>query len=84
MVGILAVQWWAFVLTVWSLWFAFDLWAQVEKREKGVKEEGYGGEVVDVIEAMKMFTLCIVVGLTAIIGAFSLGDVTDNLLTWFD
>jgi len=84
LVGILAVEWWAFSLTVWSLWFAFDLWAQVEKREKGVKEEGYGGEVVDVIEAMKMFTLCIVVGLTAIIGAFSLGDVADHLLTWFD
>jgi hypothetical protein len=48
---------WAFTLIGWALWFSFDLWAQVEKREKGYKEEGSGGEVVDVIEAGKFFAL---------------------------
>ena len=48
---------WAFTLVGWALWFAFDLWAQVEKREVGYKEEGSGGEVVDVIEAGKFFAL---------------------------
>jgi len=65
---------WAFFLSMFSLWFAFDLWKQVEEREIGYKTEGRGGEVVDIIQAMKMYTLCIVVGLTALIGAFSMGD----------
>jgi len=84
LIAILLNEGWAFALTIWSLWFAFDLWAQVEARERGVKTEGSGGEVVDIVEAMKMFTLCVVVGLTAIIGAFSFGDVADQLVTWFD
>lgn len=75
---------WAFALTIWGLWFGFDLWAQVEKREKGYKEEGSGGEVVDIIEAMKMFALCIVAAMTVIIGAFSLGDLTDKIVLWYD
>jgi len=75
---------WAFVLTVWGLWFGFDLWAQVEAREKGYKEEGSGGEVVDIIEAMKMFALCMIVALTILVGSFSLGDLTDKLVLWFD
>jgi len=75
---------WAFFLTMWGLWFAFDLWGLVEKREKGYKEEGRGGEVVDIIQAMKMFVLCWIVGITSVIGAFSLGDVADNLVTWYD
>lgn len=83
-IAVLMHEGWAFVLCMWSLWFAFDLWAQVEKREKGYKEEGSGGEVVDIVEAMKMFTLCLVVALTTFVGAFSLGDLTEYLITWYD
>ena len=54
LIAIIMHQFWAFVLTMWTLWFGFDLWAQVEKREKGYKTEGRGGEVVDIVEAMKM------------------------------
>lgn len=77
-------EFWAFSLTIWALWFAFDLWAQVEKREKGYKEEGSGGEVIDIIEAMKLFTLTCIVSLTTLVGAFSLGDLTAKLVTWYD
>lgn len=74
LVAIFMFEGWAFFLSMFSLWFAFDLWKQVEDREIGYKTEGRGGEVVDIIQAMKMFTLCIIVGLTALIGAFSMGD----------
>merc|ERR1719465_7291 len=83
-IAVLMHEGWAFVLCMWSLWFAFDLWAQVEKREKGYKTEGTGGEVVDIVEAMKLFTLCVVVAITTFIGAFSLGDLTELLITWYD
>lgn len=83
-IAVLMHEIWAFVLTMWALWFGFDLWAQVEKREKGYKTEGSGGEVIDIIEAMKLFTLCLVVSLTVLVGAFSLGDLTEKLITWYD
>ena len=33
---------------------------------------------------MKMFALCMIVALTVMIGSFSLGDLTDKLVLWFD
>ena len=67
---------WAFTLIAWGLWYSFDLWAQVEKREVGYKEEGSGGEVVDVIEAGKLFALSQVVSLAIIVGAWNFAETT--------
>ena len=33
---------------------------------------------------MKIVVLCMIMGVMAIVGGFSLGDVADELITWFD
>ena len=84
LVAILMYEGWALTLTLFSLWYSFSLWGMMEKREVEVRTEGRGGAPVDVIDAMKFFTLCMIVGITSLIGAFSLGDVAKNLVTWYD
>lgn len=67
-----------------SLVLASEIWTMVEDREKGVKEEGAGGTPFDAVEAMKFFTLEMVVAIGAIIGGYSLGDVAEKLIAFFD
>jgi hypothetical protein len=40
--------------------------------------------MMDDIQAMKFFTLEMVIGLASIVAGFSLGDVADQLLAWWD
>jgi len=75
---------WALALTTFSLWYSFTLWATIEKREVDVRTEGRGGMVIDPIDAMKFFTLCMIVGVTGLIGAFSLGEVAFYFVSWFE
>jgi len=83
-VSVLMYHGWALTLTTFSLWYSFTLWATIEKREVDVRTEGKGGAIIDTVDAMKFFTLCMIVGITGLIGAFSLGDVATNFITWFD
>lgn len=50
----------------------------------GVKTEGKNGVALDEREALKFFVLCMIVGTTAVIGGYSLGDTANELITWFD
>lgn len=82
--GIILFSLWSLMLTMVSLVGASQLWTLVETRELGAKTEGKFGEAFDIVQAMKFFTLCMIVGSTTIIGAFSLGDTAGQLITWFD
>lgn len=39
---------------------------------------------MDPLTAAKFFTLCMIAGFMSMVGGFALGDVSDQLLTWFD
>ena len=56
----------------------------MEAREIGVKEDGTGGVAVDDIVAMKIVTIELVVGIMALVGGCSLGDVANKVITFFD
>jgi len=84
LVGIILFSGWSLVLTLVSLYGAGQLWEMVEMRKVGAETEGKFGEVFDIVQAMKFFTLCMIVGTTTIVGGFSLGDTANELITWFD
>lgn len=75
---------WSVVMTVMSLVGGGMVWTMVDERMKGAATEGKLGEAFDFIQAVKFFTLCLVVGLTSIIGGYSLGEVASELIAWFD
>lgn len=56
----------------------------MDQRLAEVKSEGQAGMSIDFIDAMKFVVICIVVGITQMVAAFSLGDVASKLITWFD
>lgn len=84
LIGIIMFSLWSIMMSAMSFAGAGMLWTMVEEREKGAATEGKLGEAFDIIQAIKFFTLCMVVGFTSVIGAFSLGDTAPQLLTWFD
>lgn len=75
---------WSFGLTAFALYQTGQLLNMLEVREVGVKKDGQGGVAMDDIQAMKFFTLEMVMGFSSIVAGFALGDVADQLLTWFD
>lgn len=75
---------WSIAMTVMSLVGGGMIWTMVDDRVKGAATGGALGEAFDFIQAIKFFTLCLVVGLSSIIGGYSLGDVAAKLVAWFD
>jgi len=84
LIALLAFSSWSLLLTLAGLYTAGDLWSKMEARVIGVKTEGAGGVALDDVQAVKIFTLCMIMGMMAIVGGFSLGDKSYNLITWFD
>lgn len=84
LVGIILFSAWSLVLTMLSLYGASQLWTMIEERKVGAETEGKFGETFDIVQAMKFFTLCMIVGATTLVGGFSLGDTANELITWFD
>ena len=84
LIAIIVSEGWALALTLMSLMWSFDLWALMEKREFQVKTEGSGGVPIDHIDAIKFFTLSMIVGFSSLVGGFSLGDSAYRLLFFFD
>lgn len=71
-------------MTIMGLYGAATIWASVDARKYESLTEGKYGDAFDLIQAMKYFVLCMIVGLTTLIGAFSLGGEANHLITWFD
>lgn len=84
LIALAAYEVWAVLLTVMALVAASEVWTMVEERERGVAEDGAGGSPFDALEAMKFFTLEMIIGIGAIIGGYSLGDAADRLITLFN
>lgn len=71
---------WSLAMTLVGLYTASDLWTKMEARVVGVKTEGQGGVALDDVQAVKIFTLCMMMGVMSIVGGFSLGDVASKLI----
>lgn len=84
LIAILLFEGWSLMMSIWTFMGASQLWTMVDQREKDAKTQGKFGEPFDALQAMKYVTLCMVVGVNTLIGAFALGDVADNLITWYD
>jgi hypothetical protein len=75
---------WSLGTTLYALYQAGNLMDMLAVKEKGVKTEGNGGVMMDDLQAIKFFTLEMVIGFTSIVAGFALGDVADQLVAWWD
>lgn len=81
---VVAFMLWAWVLIILSFVFYSILWETIEAREHGVVTDGSGGVALDEFQSLKLFVLCILVGMMSIVGAYSIGETADELIAWFD
>lgn len=56
----------------------------IAAREVGVKEDGSGGVALDEFQSFKIVVLTLLFGMASVVGAYSIGETTDQLITWFD
>ena len=84
LIALLMFCMWSMMMSFAGLYTSYDLWGKMDARTIGVKNEGSGGVALDDVQAVKIFTLCMIMGVMSIVGGFSLGDVADKLITWFD
>lgn len=84
LIAVLAWLMWSLVLTILSFVTASDLFDQTEARVKAVYEEGTYGTAVTQVMGIKGFTLLMILAMGVAISAWTMGDVADNLLDWFN
>jgi len=72
-----------FALTVMALLGASRLWEMLEEREEGAAE-GFLGRAVSWTHAIKFMTMGMAMIVTTYYAAYSIGEVVDQLIGWFD
>lgn len=73
---------WAFLVTVLSLVGAGEIWTQLNARFDGMDPK-IGGTPLGWDKSMKAVTLCLLLGLTILISGYSLGEVAEELISYF-
>ena len=71
-------------LAIIATYGAMHIWDMVEERDTAVADEGFMGASVSVRDCMKFVALGIVVMVTTYWASWSIGDVVDELIGWFD
>ena len=75
---------WSLVVTLLAYVTAADVIDYTMERAKAVYEDGTLGTVATPVDAMKIFTLMMVLGFGTWLSAHTLGDSANELLSWFD
>lgn len=75
---------WSLSTTIGAFYSMRRIMDMLQEKEIGVKKDGFGGVMLDDIQAMKFFTLEMLVGLTSVIAGYSMGNVADELVTFYD
>ena len=76
---------WSLTVTVLGILAAAYLWSLMDMRLAEAAQDSIGIETpLTWDKAIKAFTLCMIAGLGVIISGFSLGDVADELVQWFN
>jgi len=72
------------MVIILSFTLASTIWASIEAREKGVISEGSGGVALDEFQSFKILVMGLIFGSMSVVGACSLGEVGDQLITYID
>ena len=75
---------WSVLVIILSFSLASTIWSEVEKREIGVVTEGQGGVALDEFQSAKLFVIGLLFGMISIISGYSIGQTSDELISWFD
>lgn len=81
---ILAFMFWSILVIILSFSLSSQIWKMIEDREIGVKTEGKGGVALDEWQSAKIVVLTLLFGTTTVISGYSIGEVTDQLITYLD
>lgn len=63
---------------------ASQVYEATEARETAVYTEGTFGQAVTFVQAVKFFTLLMITALGTWISGYTIGEVLDDLLSWFN
>lgn len=74
---------WSFLCVVLSLVAGGELWTSLNARVDEVEAFKYGGVPVPWDKSIKAVTLSLLAGLTVLISAYSLGEVAEELISYF-
>lgn len=84
-VFVLAWEMWSVMMVGLGTYFAMMTWDTLEARIAEAKEGSIGIETaLSWQKALKTHVLTMVVGVIVIIAGFVMGDIADEVLTWFD
>lgn len=72
------------MLSLMAFYSAAHIWDMVAVREVAVANEGFMGVAVSYMDLIKFLTLGLVVAVVTYYSAYSLGEVVDDLIGWFD
>lgn len=84
LIAVLAWLVWSLVLTILSFVTASNLFDQTEARVLAAQTEGTYGTGVTQIMGIKGFVLLMVLSMGVMISSWTMGDVADELLNWFN
>lgn len=84
MLVVIAFFFWSILVIILSFVFSSQVWEGLQAREFGVKSEGSGGVALDEFQAAKIVVLTMLMGMMSVVGAYSIGETTDQLITYFD
>lgn len=73
---------WAFLMQLLATLLASDVWAQLEARHAEAAQTIGFETPLNWTIAIKTNALLLLVGLMMVVSGFSLGDITDELITW--
>lgn len=71
-------------LTVMGLYGAMHIWDMVEEREVAVANEGFFGVAVSNMDMLKFMVLGLTVAVVTFYASYSIGELLDELVGWFD
>jgi hypothetical protein len=75
---------WSVLVIILSFTLASQIWYMIAEREIGVVTEGSGGVALDEFQSAKLFVLSLMFGMMSVVGGYSIGETTDQLIAWFD
>lgn len=71
-------------LTMMALYGAMHIWNMVEEREVAVSNEGFFGVAASHMDMLRFMALGITVAVVTFYASYSIGELLDELIGWFD
>lgn len=76
---------WALITIILGIVYALEVWDLLDARRAEAEEGSIGVETPLLYsKAMKVATLCMISGLGVLISGYSIGETSNELVSWFD